>query len=86
MSGWVAPKSAPTDSKEAISFPDTLLKSQTTIPKFQIISKFQHPMAKTFQLLIRCLADILSVLNFEFRSFVFVWGLWFDAWNFHAFH
>ena len=43
-------------------------------------------MTKTFRSLIRCLAVILSVLNFEFRSFVFVWDLWFDAWNFHDFH
>ena len=23
---------------------------------------------------------------FEFRSLIFVWNLYFDAWNFHYFH
>jgi len=43
-------------------------------------------MTKTFQSLIGCLAVILSVLNFEFRSLIFVWDLYFGAWNFHDFH
>ncbi len=38
----------------------------------QAISKLQIPMTKTFQSLIGCLAVILSVLNFEFRSLRFV--------------
>jgi len=42
-----------------------------TILKLQIISKLQIPMTKTFQSLIGCLAVILSVLNFEFRSLIF---------------
>jgi len=57
---------------EAICFPDTALKSQITILKLQTISKLQIPMTKTFQSLIGCLAVILSVLNFEFRSLIFV--------------
>jgi len=39
-------------------------------------------MINTFQPLIRDLAVILSVFNFEFRSLEFVWDLWFDAWDF----
>jgi len=43
-------------------------------------------MIKTFQSLIRFLVVILSVWNFEFRSFVFVCDLYFGAWNFHDLH
>jgi len=43
-------------------------------------------MTKTFQSLIGLFAIILSVLNFEFRSLLFVCDLSFGAWNFHVFH
>jgi len=43
-------------------------------------------MTKTFQSLIGLLAVILPVLNFEFRSLLFVWDLHFGAWNFYDFH
>jgi len=62
---------------------ETALKSQITILKLQTISKLQILMTKTFQSLIGCLAVILSVLNFEFRSLIFVWYLYFGAWDFH---
>jgi len=52
----------------------------------QAISKLQIPMTKTFQSLIGYLPVILSVLNFEFRSLIFDWDLYFGAWNFHDFH
>jgi hypothetical protein len=42
-------------------------------------------MTQTFWWVIYCLIAVLDVLNFEFRSLVFVWDLIFDAWNFHAF-
>ncbi len=38
----------------------------------QAISKLQIPMTKTFQALIGCLSVILAVLNFEFRSLIFI--------------
>jgi len=50
------------------------------------MSKLQNTMSKTFQSVNGCLAVILSILNFEFRSLIFVWNLYFGAWNFHDFH
>ena len=50
-------------------------KLQSTYLTGQAISKLQIPMTKKFQPLIRGLAAILSVLNFEFRSLEFIWSL-----------
>jgi hypothetical protein len=40
-------------------------------------------MTQTFWGIIYCLMAVLDVLNFEFRSLVFVWDLVFGAWSFH---
>ena len=43
-------------------------------------------MTKTFLSHIGLSAVILSVLNFEFRSLLFVCDLFFGAWSFYGFH
>jgi len=61
-------------------------KFQSAYLTGQAISKLQIPMTKTFQSLIGYIAIILSVLDFEFRSLIFVRYLYFGTWNFHDFH
>ena len=73
------------------------LKSQITILKFQIISKFQISMTKTVASRIGCRRAILTVLSAEGGSIIGIcpstwlrvvslsnhWYLEFGAWNFH---
>ena len=43
-------------------------------------------MAELFEFVIGNIALLLSVLNVDFWSLIFVWILHFGAWNFHYFH
>ena len=47
-------------------------KFQSAYLTGQAISKFESPMAQTFWRLMCCLMAVLHVLNFEFRSLLFV--------------
>ena len=73
---WIRTQTKPaTHLLKAICFPGYRTKITNYNPahrgiKLQTISKLQITMIKTFQSLIGCLAVILAVLNFEFRSLI----------------
>jgi hypothetical protein len=81
-----------TDSSNLLS----RIRHKTTNHNTQSANNIQIPNSndQTLQLLIECLAVILFVLNFEFRSLIFIWDLYFacppffwrGAWNFYDFH